>query len=101
MCRFFLLMSLSTLLLSQTACISKLWKKDKDPTQKVYDVYGTVQSLDKERIVVQTRGGQEATFILGPASIKGGEFGAGAYVHVYYKKQGEGDVVTMVVEKIG
>lgn len=87
-------------LLLPSACISKLWKKEKDPTQKVYDVYGTVKVLSKDEIIVQTKGGTTANFIMGPASIKGGDFGEGAYVHVYYRKLEEGEVVTMVVEKI-
>ena len=88
-------------LVSPSACISKLWKKEKDPTQKVFEVYGTVRELSKDEIVIQTKNGNAASFIMGPASIKGGDFGEGAYVHVYYKKLEEGEVVTMVVEKIG
>ena len=39
---------------------------------------------------------------MGPASIKGqtNNYEPGTYVHVYYKRQAEGDVVTMVVRKI-
>ena len=87
-------------LLSQPACISKLWKKDKDPTAKLYDVYGTVEEITPDKVVIQTKSGS-LTFVITQASIKGSSFGQGALVHVYYKKLEEGDVVTMVVEKIG
>lgn len=96
---FFLLVILS-LSLTQTSCISKLWKKKpKEPKEKVLDVLGNVESIDPEKIVVRTKGGSE-TFILGPASIKGGDYDPGDLVHVYYKVRDEGKVITMVVEKI-
>ncbi len=91
---------LCSVLLAQTGCIWKLWSKGPPPEEITHDLYGTVQTVDANQLVVQTKRGVQ-TFIMGPASIKGGDFGAGAYVHVYFKKKQEGDVVTMVVEKIG
>lgn len=91
---------LCTLLLAQTGCIWKLWSKGPPPEEVTHDVYGTVQMIDANQLVVETKHGVE-TFIMGPASIKGSDFGEGTFVHVYFKKKQEGDVVTMVVEKIG
>lgn len=86
--------------LSQPGCFWKLWKKDKAPKEKVYDVYGNVAAVQPDEIVISTKKGSTETFTIDAASIKGGDFEPGAYVHVYYKVREEGKVVTMVVEKI-
>jgi hypothetical protein len=95
-------MLLITLVLSvaQGGCFWKLWSKPKAPGEKVFDVYGNVESVDPDRIVIRSRKGGIETFIMGPASIKGGDFEQGDLVHVYYKQVEQGKIVTMVVEKI-
>jgi len=95
-----MLVALFAVLLVQPGCINKLWKKDaKKKAEKVHNVYGSFVSQDNDVIVVETKKG-EATFLMGDASIKGGDFEPGATVHVYYKIRENGNVVTMVVEKI-
>ncbi len=67
--------------------------------EKIFDVYGTVQSISLSELVIQ--GKEEAiTFRISPSSIKGSALETGAYVHVYYKLRGDVKEVTMVVEKI-
>lgn len=83
----------------QPACIWRLWTKDKPIELRSFDVYGTVRSVTQDGLVIETKKGEQ-TFVLGPSSIKGSDFKVGAYVHVYYKKLGGVDVVTMAVEKI-
>ncbi len=84
----------------QPACIWKLWSKPKNPQERVYDLYGSVQSINLERLVIDARQGGTRTFYFTDASTKGGDFGPGAFVHVYFKKRGERDEITLVVEKI-
>ncbi len=91
---------LLAVLASQPACIWKLWSGEKNPQEKVYDVYGTVQSINLERLVIDARRGGTRTFYFTDASTKGGDFGEGAYVHVYYKTRNERDEITLVVEKV-
>ena len=83
---------------SQAGCVWKLWQRT-PIEEKVFDVYATVQSITDVQLVVQTKKGQQS-FVMGPASIKGGDFGSGTYVHVYYMLKGEIKEVTMVVEKL-
>ena len=83
---------------SQAGCIWKLWQRT-PIEEKVFDIYGTVQSINDIQLVVQTKKGEQS-FVMGSASIKGSDFGSGTYVHVYYKLKGEIKEVTMVVEKI-
>jgi len=91
---------LCAITLTQSGCFLTFWKKDKAPEEKVYDLYGNVQVVQPDKIVVDTKRGAAETFLLDDASIKGGDFEVGAHVHVYYKVREEGKVVTMVVEKI-
>ncbi|MBI4444557.1 MAG: hypothetical protein HY645_01505 [Acidobacteria bacterium] len=98
MTRFFLSLAL-LLMVTQPACIWKLWSKEKNPEARIYDVYGTVKSVNQDRLVITTTKGDRG-FVFTPSSIKGSDFGAGAYVHVYYKLQGGSEVITMVVQKI-
>lgn len=83
-----------------SGCIWRLWTEGKPIELKTFDVYGNVQSITEEQLVITTKKGEQ-TFVMAASSIKGGDFEAGTYVHVYYKKLEGKNVVTMVVEKIG
>lgn len=95
-----LLITMLFLLALQPACFLKFWGKDKAPEEIEYDLYGTVKEIDREKLIIESRNGQSLEFKMLESSIKGGDFRAGAYVHVYYTQREEGRVVTMVVEKI-
>ena len=84
------------LLVLQWGCF---WKNDTPIEEKIFDVYGTVQSISVSELVIQGKK-EEITFRIRPSSIKGSTFETGAYVHVYYKLKGDVKEVTMVVEKI-
>ncbi len=88
------------LLTCQPSCIWKLWSKEKPVEEKIFDMYGEVESITLDKLVIQSKGGSQV-FIMAPSSIKGSDFGAGDLVHVYYKVKGDVREVTMVVEKIG
>ena len=97
---------MTALLLLQPGCFLKFWGKDegedgKPPKEKIYDIYGEVQEITRDRLTIQSKKGP-LEFTLTESSIKGGDFGAGATVHVFYKRNEEQGVneVTMVVEKI-
>ncbi len=98
--RRYLFLFVALILLAQPACFLKFWGKGPPPGEVKHDIYGTLQDISAEKIVVETKKGVQ-TFIMGPASIKGGDLRQGDYVHVFYKNKEEGAVVTMVVEKIG
>ena len=87
------------LVFSESACFWKLWSKQPPVEDRAQDVYGTVASIDPHHLVIQTRQG-EREFTMVDSSIKGSEFKAGAYVHVYYKVKDGTQQVTMVVEKV-
>ena len=76
------------------------WKNDTPIEEKIFDVYGTVQSISLSELVIKCKN-EEITFRISPSSIKGSDFEPGAYVHVYYKLRDDAKEVTMVVEKIG
>ena len=95
-----LLVAFLVLLLSQPGCIWKLWTNDTPMEERVYDVYGTVQSISLDELIIQTDK-EELTFRMRPSSIKGGDLEPGTYVHVYYQLRQDVKDVTMVVEKIG
>lgn len=99
MIRRWFLAGLLALCLIEPACIWRLWTEGEPIELKIFDVYGNVQSITQEQLVIQTKKG-EKTFVIVPSSIKGGDFQVGALVHVYYKKRESENVVTMVVEKI-
>ncbi|MFQ5738610.1 MAG: hypothetical protein ACE5JX_06320 [Acidobacteriota bacterium] len=86
-------------LLSQPACIWKLWSKGPPPQERIYDVYANVVEVTAEKLVVQAKSGQRS-FLFKEASVKGGDFKAGDLVHVFYKRTDEGEVITLVVRKI-
>ena len=85
------------LLVLQWGCF---WKNDTPIEERIFNVYGTVQSISLSELVIQGKDG-DITFRIRPSSIKGSDFEPGAYVHVYYKLKGDVKDVTMVVEKIG
>ena len=85
------------LLVLQSSCF---WGKDTPIEEKIFDVYGTVQSVSVSELVIQGKKNEELLFQFSPSSIKGSDFEPGAYVHVYYKLKGDVKEVTMVVEKI-
>lgn len=88
------------LLLPQTGCIWKLWSKGDIPIEKIdFDVYGTVETINPDILTLLTREGS-ATFLFGPASVKGGELKPGQTVHVFYRKQESGSIITLVVRKV-
>ncbi|MDA2933993.1 hypothetical protein MYX82_06585 [Acidobacteria bacterium AH-259-D05] len=89
------------LLTAPTACIWKLWTDDTPLEERIFDVYGTVQSISPDELVIQTNKSQQLTFRMLPSSVRGGDFDSGVYVHVYYKLKADIKEVTMVVEKIG
>lgn len=88
-------------LLVQPGCVWRLWShgNTQKKEEEIHDVYGTVQSVTREQLVVKTDQGEQK-FVMTETSIKGSDFGKGAYVHVYYKATDQGKTVTMVVEKI-
>ena len=95
-----LLVALLVLFVSQSGCIWKLWTNDTPIEERIYDVYGTVQSISLDELIIQTDK-EELTFRMRPSSIKGGDLEPGNYVHVYYQMGQAVKDVTMVVEKIG
>ena len=98
--RTYLTLLILVFTLSQPGCIWKLWSEEPPLEEREFDVYGTVQSIDQETLVIETDEG-EMEFAFIDSSIKGSDFGPGAYVHVYYRISGEERQITMVVEKIG
>ncbi len=99
MTRSLLLASL-LLFVSQSGCIWKLWTNDTPMEERVYNVYGTVQSISLDELIILAND-QELIFRMRPSSIKGGDLEPGTYVHVYYQMREDVKEVTMVVEKIG
>jgi len=74
----------------------KPWER----SEKIYDFFGQVVSFAADRITVQTDMGTQ-DFILNKDSITGeSEYEKGAQVHLYYRKEALGNVVTMVVRKV-
>jgi ferric enterobactin receptor len=67
---------------------------------KTYDLFGKVQSIDRDRVRVQV-GDETREFVLGRSVILGEEnYEEGALVHIYYRRQTDGDVATMMLRKI-
>jgi hypothetical protein len=74
-------------------------KSDKEKA-KVFDFYGTVESMDNKSLVVDSEWGSR-TLLLDDATIKGASsYDPGTTVHVFYKDQGDGLLVTMVFRTI-
>jgi ferric enterobactin receptor len=80
-------------------------KKDENPPRsakpvRVYDFYGNVVAMDDRRVTVRTPQGEQ-DFMLVKSTVKGEpEYENGAYVHVYYRHQTDGNVVTMIMRKV-
>jgi ferric enterobactin receptor len=80
-------------------------KKDDYPKRprspfKTYDFYGTVVAINADRLTIRTAAG-ERDFMLVKSTLRGEpEFEKGAYVHVYYRQQTDGNVVTMIFRKL-
>lgn len=87
------------LVVTSPGCFWKWFGGDDNPTEKEYDIYGTVESIDDTSLVVDTGRGTE-TFALIESSFKGSDFGPGAYVHVYYRIRDNVKQVTRVFEKV-
>ena len=85
----------------QPSCIWKLWTNDTPLEERIYAVYGPVETISSDELVIQGSNNQQQTFLMLPSSVRGGDFKAGALVHVYYKQKEAIKEVTMVVEKIG
>ena len=84
----------------QAGCMLKFWGKDDTPVEEQeFDVYGTVERIDSDTLTVTTRQGSQ-TFLFGPASVKGGELEPGQTVHVFFKREDPGSIITLVVRKI-
>lgn len=97
------LLLLATLALTP-GCFLKFWGKG-DPEvgevkAKVHDIYGTVQSVSRTVLVIESKKGGPMEFAFVDSSIKGSEFDEGAYVHVFFKLVEGRNEITMVVEKI-
>ena len=72
----------------------------KGKKEKVYNFYGTLKSMDSRSLVVDSKWGTES-FVMTDSSIKGApDYDPGTLLHVYYKQQDIGNVVTMVVRKV-
>lgn len=85
--------------IGQSGCIWKLWGEETPLEERTFDIYGTVTAITSESLVITSNQG-EMEFAMVDSSIKGGDFEAGAYVHVYYKLVNDTKEVTMVVEKV-
>ncbi len=74
-------------------------KKGKDK-EKVFDFYGTVESMDNKSLVVDSEWGSRS-LVLDAATIKGASsYDPGTSVHVFYKEEGDELLVTMVFRRI-
>ncbi|MGW8181212.1 MAG: hypothetical protein ACWGQW_20980, partial [bacterium] len=67
---------------------------------KIYNFYGALNSMDARSLVVDSKYGTER-FVMTDSSIRGApEYDPGTLLHVYYKEEDIGNVVTMVVRKV-
>jgi len=94
--KFTFVFLLGALLFSAGGC----HRKAKAPEARIHEVYGTVESIDQKALVIRSKGSDKKEFAMVESSIKGGDFGPGALVHVYYRVKDQRNEVTMVVEKI-
>jgi hypothetical protein len=95
---FFTFIFLGTTI-SSAGCLFRRKKKDTLAKPKVYDELGTLQQVSANSITIQTKKGTQ-TFVMNAATVRGGDFKPGMYVHVYYYKQPNQNLATMVVEKV-
>jgi hypothetical protein len=69
--------------------------------EKIYDFYGTVESMDSHHLEIESERGIRE-FAIDDSTIKGApRYDPGRYVHVYYKENDGENIVTMVGRKIG
>jgi len=94
-CIFVLLLLLSC----QTSCIWKLWSEGPPIEDQIFDIYGEVESVTINKLVIQGKGASQE-FVMVASSIKGSDFVTGDLVHVFYKFKGDVKEVTMAVKKI-
>jgi len=67
---------------------------------KEYDFYGTIVSISPDRVAVHTSMGTK-DFVLGQKAFLGEpNYEQGAFVHVYYRDQTEGNVITRLVRRV-
>ena len=91
---FFVILSLAG-----SACLFR-HRKDGEPARpKTYDMLGTVREASAGSITVESGKGAEI-FVMNAATVRGGDFKPGMYVHVYYTRQTDRNVATMVVERV-
>ena len=95
---FFTFILLGTVV-SSSSCLFHRKKKDASAKPKLYDELGTIQQVSANSITIQTKKGSQ-TFAMNASTVRGGEFKTGMYVHVYYYKQANQNLATMVVEKV-
>jgi ferric enterobactin receptor len=80
-------------------------KSSSEPKRKIkpgkeFDFYATIVSIDRDRVSVKTDLGTRE-FVLGRNAMLGeATYEPGAYVHVYYRKQTEGNVVTAIMRRV-
>lgn len=96
--RGFLIFALAGPLIAGQACLFRRGKKGTE-APKVYDVLGTIQQVSPNAIVIQTGKGSE-TFAMDPSTVRGGNFKPGMYVHVYYHREPNQNLATMIVERV-
>ena len=75
--------------------------RKKGKKAKIYDFHGTLVSMDSRSLVVDSEWGTQ-TFLMDDSSIKGAsDYEPGTPLHIYYKEEGDENLVTMVVRKSG
>jgi ferric enterobactin receptor len=74
--------------------------KRREKAFKEFDFYGNVVSMQGERLTVRTKRGSQ-DFLLFAGALKGEPYYEdGAYVHVYYRQQSQGYVITQIFRKV-
>jgi hypothetical protein len=74
--------------------------KAKSQKEKEYDFYGNVVSMEGDIMKVRTKTGAQ-DFLLFANALKGEQFyEEGAFVHVYYRQQSQGYVITQIFRKV-
>jgi ferric enterobactin receptor len=67
---------------------------------KEYDFYGTIVAISSDRVSMSTSLGTKEFILARKAFLGEPNYEKGAYVHVYYQDQAEGNVVTRLVRKV-
>ncbi|HEY3132880.1 MAG TPA: hypothetical protein VGL91_25740 [Acidobacteriota bacterium] len=87
------------IIVSSGSCLFRRKKKDVSAKPKLYNELGTIQQVSANSVTIQTKKGSQS-FAMNASTVRGGEFRTGMYVHVYYYKQSNQNLATMVVEKV-